>query len=424
MHRTLMLGVGLTGLLAGTAFGQPRPVASGFQPASAYSPPIGGVNPTASPPAAGFTPAPSLTPQQSPTLDIPLAVPLNHPWLLKPETGAWFISVKSYSRPAQDDPSDPGPKAIELAQALASDIRQTYKVGAWLFEYISEEKRAHAEAKAKAIQQAQAFANGLRQFQQKSDLQGMQFLDRDSDRVKIYYKTFRYRDQIAVLIGPWETEKAANEAAAIVRTKWPGPNDTRLMDGGAIVRPEGKGKVIERSWLNPYQQAMVVSNPAIHKGPQQVERLDPFIIKLNEGRPYNLLMAQKNWTLAVKSFGAPIQIQSKSGDNTVTNKIGSSDGADVLAAGADQAEQLAKALREMKGPAGQALRLEAFVLHTRSSSVVTVGQFDGPNDPALLEMRRILMGLTFNVGKDAAGAMGSTQRLFGDAILPIPVPRP
>ena len=49
----------------------------------------------------------------------------------------------------------------------------------------------------------------------------------------------------------------------------------------------------------------------------------------------------------------------------------------------------------MRGPAvngqtGAPLNLEAFVLHTRSASLVTVGQFDGPDDPALHATKRIL----------------------------------
>lgn len=433
MPRKLVLGVGLASLLSGTAAGQQfatdrqpvgvpqQPVTKGFQPA-----PAAGPAPVARPQApGGFAPAPSptLTPQ-APPLDIPLAVPPNHPWLLKPETGPWFISVKSYSRPGQPDPNDPGLTARELAEALAAEIREKHRVGAYLFEYVSEEKRAHAEAKARAVQQARAFSDSLRSFQQKSDLQGMEFLDRDQERVRIYFKTFRYRDQVAVLVGPFQTEEDAKKAAAIVR-KWAAPGNERLMDGGAIVRPEGNGKVIDRTFLNPYPQAMVVPNPAVPQAPRPVEGVDPFVVKLNDGRPYNLLTAQKGWTLAVKSFSVPVTLLTRDDDPAMTKKIGSSSGGDVLAASAEQAEHLARALREMKGPGGQPLRLEAFVLHTRTSSVVTVGQFDSPEDPALHDTRRILMGLSLNVGKGpAAGPAAAADKLIGDTILPIPIPKP
>ena len=83
---------------------------------------------------------------------------------------------------------------------------------------------------------------------------------------------------------------------------------------------------------------------------------------------------------------------------------------------------LAKARCEMKGPQ----KFESFVLHTRTGSFVTVGQFDSPNDPALLDMHRVLSNLTFNLSKDAQGRQieGTGQKLFGDQILPVKVPKP
>ena len=104
-------------------------------------------------------------------------------------------------------------------------------------------------------------------------------------------------------------------------------------------------------------------------------------------------------------------------------KMGHSSGADALRAGAEQDEMLAKALRDSRM---KPCPFEAFVLHTRTGSIVTVGQFDGPTDPALLEARRVLLGLTFNTSKDERGTamMPMSQKLLGDTIVPIPVPRP
>jgi hypothetical protein len=172
---------------------------------------------------------------------------------------------------------------------------------------------------------------------------------------------------------------------------------------------------------------MVVKNPAAPKAPPaKAGRLDPFIVRLNEGRPYNLLKATRTWTIGVKTFSAPVVFQSKDEDSSMMRKNPLGNAADVLRAGAEQAEALAKALREMKGRDGQPLMLEAFVLHTRGGSMVTVGQFDGPNDPALLDTQRLLSHLTFNLSKDQGQhqMVGTSQKLFGDTILPIPIPKP
>jgi hypothetical protein len=319
------------------------------------------------------------------------------------------------------DPKDVGRTARELAEALAAEIKATHGANVYLFEYVTEEKKAQALAIAQAKQRALAFQASMDRYRRDSQLQGMEFMDPDR---KIHYQTFAYRDQVAVLVGGFATEQEAVKALAKVK-KWPPPKDPLLMDGGAIVSPgpDGKPMTMEKDRLNPFPQAMVVPNPAVPRAASAAPTgLDPFVVKLNEGKPYSLLKATKGWTIAVKSFSAPLVIQSKDEDSSMMRKmLGKSSGGDVLAAGAEQAEMLAKALRD---PRMKPCPFEAFVLHTRTGSIVTVGQFDGPTDPALLETRRILMGMMFNTSKDERGTAmtGTTQKLFGDNIIPIPVP--
>lgn len=432
MRRRLVLGIGLAGVLTGgTAVGQfasDKGPAALPQPKTALPPPVGGVMPatgfgTLAPPPGGgaaipTTPVPALTPAE-----IPTTLGTDHPWLVKPEHGAYLICVKSYSRPARPDANDPGPTARELAEALGTEIREVQKTNVYLFEYISEEKRAEYQAAAQARQRVQAFAASMDVYKQKSQLQGMEFLEPDQ---KVRYKTFNYRDQVAVLVGGFKTDEEARKALDKIRT-WAPPKNPLLMDGGAVVKPGANGQsVIEKTRLNPYQQAMVVPNPAIPRAASAsaTPSMDPFVVKLNEGRPYNLLKATRSWTLGVKSFSAPVQITTRDDEGTSMRRPGSS-GADVLNAGAEQAEMLAKALREMKGPGGRPLGLEAFVLHTRTGSIVTVGQFDSPNDPALIEARRMLVNLKLNVSKDAMGAQptGDKPEMFPN-VFPVPIPKP
>jgi hypothetical protein len=452
MRHSRVLGVGLAGLLTGSAaVGQfasdrmpaaPQPKAAvpfaGAQPApvpagqpigtpaagapaaqpGVFPAPVGGFQPAA---PAGAPPGPGLPPATPAVeVEIPSALGPNHPLALRPEHGNWFICVKSYARPGRPDPSDPGPTARELAEALATEIREAHPgVGVYLFEHVSEEKRAEAAARAQARQRAAEFAAALDRYRQQSQLQFAEFLGSDH---KVRYQTFNYRDQIAVLVGGYRTQEEAIKALAKVRT-WQPPKNQLLMDGGAIVKPGPDGKpVIEKSRLNPFPQSMVVPNPAAPKADRPAGGLDPFVVKLNEGRPYSLLKATKPWTLAVKSFSAPVTIQSMDDEGGMMRKLGFGKGGDALAAGAEQAETLAKALRD---PRMKPRPFDAFVLHTRTASIVTVGEFDSPNDPALLETRRILMGLTFNLSRDEKGTemTGARQRLFGDNIMPIPVPR-
>jgi hypothetical protein len=485
MRRKLVLGVGLAALVGGSAAGQfavdrapaagappatlpgglqpaPAPVLGGYQPLTppaapavpaspgytptysapaargAYVPPVDGLrSPTYGAPASTYgspTPAPVPTFSAIPVnVEIPLALRKDHPWLLKPEHGPYFIMVKSYVRPAQgskaekeaQERGEKGLTARELAEGLASEIRDTYRVQAFLYEYISEERKAEERALIAARQKAATeYVGQLEALKQKAQLQGMDFINPDN---KLRVRTHDHRDQIGVLVGGFQTEADALKALLQLK-KWPTPKNEVLLDKGLILTTANGKQTSEAAAINPYAGAFVVPNPAIVKAVQPGGRaagLEPFVVKLNEGRPHNLLKATKPWTLAVKSFTAPVEIVNKDSDTSLMRKMGMGKGTDALLAGELQAEALAKALRGMKGSGGQSLNLEAFVLHTRNASLVTVGQFDGPDDPALLATKRLLGGITANVSEDQAGLRKAMNvpSLF-DNMVAMPVPKP
>jgi hypothetical protein len=68
----------------------------------------------------------------------------------------------------------------------------------------------------------------------------------------------------------------------------------------------------------------------------------------------------------------------------------------LLDASAKQAEEVARVLRLMK--------FEAYVLHTRTASVITVGAYDSPEDPRLQQVQRQLRSLTFQNSSDPRAA--------------------
>ncbi|HEV3385918.1 MAG TPA: hypothetical protein VG097_13960 [Gemmata sp.] len=468
MRWKLVIGFGIAGAVAGTSLGQfavdrapqtppitagipatfpQQPGASvlppGFQPVAptspgAYTPPVGGVMPaggisSSAPFTSSITPGlPSRPLTPPPKVEIESALGLDHPWALKPESGAYFILVKSYARPHTPSPEDRGPTARALAEMLAGQIRELHRVQAFLFEYISDERKAEAAAIAAERERGRAFYENLRERRQQAELQGMDFLDPD---MRIRFKTVKYNDQIAVLIGGFKTDLDARRALDMVR-KWETPKGDILKDGVVVGRKvddpahTGNNAKIESGYLNPYLSATVVANPLIPHQPQNqigANHCDPFIVKLNEGCPYNLFKATKDWTLAVKSFNAPVQIvSSKDTDAPLTQNANAKKFANALQAGAGQAESMAKMLREMKGPTGQPLRLEAFVLHTRNSSIVTIGQFDSPEDPAIVQLHNLLTSFKLNVTEDKTGVKQAPNApsLFDARMVPIPIPKP
>jgi hypothetical protein len=448
MPRKFALGLGLAGALAGPAhaqFAADRPPAPPTAPVSPSAPPAlpPGMRPAGAPPAGpayvapvgGLAPAaptgfnaiaPADGPRAAPPpadLEIRSALGPDHAWAVKPEHGAYFICVKSYSRPSRPTPEDNGPSARALAEELAGEIRDKFRVQAFLYEHVSEERKAEVANIVAARERARVFAGQMEAHRQQVRLKGGDFLEPDN---RVRFKTVHYRDQIAVLVGGFESDKAAREALNKVRT-WPAPTNLNLMDGAVVVKPGRDGKPEHvTSHLNPYLTAQVVPNPTVAR-PAEAAKGDPFLHTLNDGRPYNLLKATKGWTLAVKSFTSPVQIVNRDADGTgggLLRTLGLDKEKDVLKAGAEQAEKLAEALRGMTGPEGKPLNLEAFVLHTRTASVVTVGQFDGPDDPALVSTRKLLSSITARLSEDKLGQRPVTNApaVFGN-ITPIPIPR-
>ncbi len=104
---------------------------------------------------------------------------------------------------------------------------------------------------------------------------------------------------------------------------------------------------------------------------------------LNATEPLSLLACKKPFTLAVKDFPTPTIVQAKGGGSTVLASLGlggKTGPREDTAAGA--AHSLGEWLR--KG------RIDAYVLHTKYTSIVCVGNFDSPDDPNLRTMKTLL----------------------------------
>jgi hypothetical protein len=435
MRRKWLLGFGFA-LASGSAVGpvvaQPPGVpASPFgtlKTGPAAPAPLGGFSPAAptAPAAPGaYVPPPSALPsmpaaaQPVGEIEIPSVLGNDHPWRLKADHGAYFILVKSYVRPAKGSRSadlDKGPTARELAEGLATEIRDKYKVQAFLFEYISEERKAEERARQEARRKAQAYLNQIEEARKQAALKGLDFIEPDA-RIRVF--THDHKDQIGVLVGPFQTEDAAVKALPQVKA-WETPKNEALCDKASIVVPDANNKpVLKHAAVSPYKGAFVVANPAAPKAQAVYRGLDPFVVKLNEGRPYSLLKTTKSWTLGVKAFSSPVQMVSADDKKPTQSKP-----VDVLFAGAADAEKMAGVLRAMKDAHGNSLGLDAYVLHTRTSSLVTIGQFDGPNDPELIALQRKLGAFKVKVSEDELGTrpVMNAPGLF-EKMMPMPIPR-
>ncbi len=139
-------------------------------------------------------------------------------------------------------------------------------------------------------------------------------------------------------------------------------------------------------------------------------KVDPAWKKLNSDEPRSLFKCPKPWTLAVQEYAGAQVIQPTSASSSFLEKLGFSDNnlGKRLDASAMQAQQVCDLLKR--------LGYKSYVLHTRNSSVVTVGEFTGSNDPELLRVQQQLTNFSF---KDKMG--NEAVKLFARP-LPMEVP--
>jgi hypothetical protein len=270
----------------------------------------------------------------------------NKEYVISPEAGPYVICVKAYT----------GPRARELANQLALHLRQN-GWPAYVFDYTAEEKR-----KAQELLDERYRA-----------------LPPDAPRPR---KTVHVEEQWGVLIGGYRDFDSASRDVPKVkdksRTPWPKMDKTAF---DHFVKPD-TGEVYQ---VSPYAYALATRNPTVRAPKADPNAPDPRWKDLNDGRPYNLLKCGKPWTLVVKQFQGIGVMQSRSESSKFLELLsfGSKPG-DVLEASAKQAEEVAKFLR--------AANFEAYVLHTRSGSIVTVGAYDSADDPRLRQTAEKLAG--------------------------------
>ena len=295
---------------------------------------------------------------------------------ITPEVGPWVICAASYT----------GPSAAVLAKQLVLQIRQRDNLPAYYFDRGEKERREQEEY--------------LNQFRQRAG-------------PDVRLRKVRIPDQYAVLIGGYPDMDSARRALNTVKRLKPpelklGPNQTTM---DRTIDPQ-TGRILE---VNPFATAFVARNPSLPPTPQSQNKPDdPFLKELNAGVEYSLLQCNRPYTLAVKEYHGISVIQPRSGASAFLDKIGLGRKTETLSASALQAHELARVLREH-------LHLEAYVLHTRRSSIVTVGGFDGLDDPELQRMQRQLASLSLQPGTPG-GSMDVLQ-LFSPPI-PMRVPRP
>jgi hypothetical protein len=350
--------------------------------------------PAQQPPGFVAATAPAGTPGAAPAGN---EVDITAPYAITPQAGTWMICAHSYM----------GPYAPTLAVQLAEVIRNKHHVPAYIFNRGSEERRRLREQYERACRAAREQSIPLPR-----------------------HRSIRIEEQCAVLIGGpgsgWDTDKDATAFLKKVRG-WPLPE--LHLDGGLspydmklIAKPiPGNNRelkaVPDGKPINPFETSFAIRNPTLPPPPRPQNTFDPSWKKLNADEDYSLLKCPKPWTLVVKEYFGPSRIVPGSGQtesNSFLDKIGlgSHQGGEALSAVGAQAHSLAEFLSK--------LGFKAYVLHTRQSSIVTVGAFDGLNDPEMGRTQDRLARFSF---QDARTGQPVPIGLFQHP-MPMKVPHP
>jgi hypothetical protein len=285
-------------------------------------------------------------------------------YAVTPAAGPWMICVGSFT----------GEDAAPMAHKMADEVRSRYHLPAYIFNRGAELRQQQLEEQKKLREQQ---AEQLKRL-------GVPPLDQ-----KFRMRHVRIEEQFAVLVGGYpDVDKAHAELVRIKKLEAPKSVPVDLLTIGHASTGKDQGSLIP---INPFWQSFVVPNPTVKHAKEKAPPTDPFWEKLNSGESYSLLQCRQPYTLAIKEYQVPTIVKMKSEQSTFERLFGKSQ-TEALTATAMNAHALADALRKSG--------LEAYVLHTRASSVVTVGGFASADDPRIQETRQALERLQLGPSLD------------------------
>jgi hypothetical protein len=333
-------------------------------------------------------PAPTPLDQvRGPTMALPTG-PLE-PFLVQPENGPFMVLAHTFR----------GPDAARYAQALTIELRNKFKLPAYIF--YAKVQPGHSNIRNIPPTAPPYVRNGEMAAPEK----------------------FRNYDEAAVLVGDCKTIGESNQLLHTVKKLRPACLEAlpsiyqwrrnrglsrALLTTNPLVPAQylygGKGNRIPV--LKPGQ---AFDPSVIAAGFEGINRQDPFVRELNAKRPLSIYKCPGPYVLQVAEFTGRTTVNLDSNGATpkvdqgmvraaVSSAFGTLTKTDdlkearrfefekgsPLVHAAEDAEKLAKALTKCKTLGKSQLR--PYVYHDRSSSRVYLGPFRGPDDPALIAL--------------------------------------
>ncbi len=291
------------------------------------------------------------------------------------EAGPWLICVQTFR----------GSHAQQMAEEMAEILRREYRVPSYLQDWGRKQREEQQ-------QQTQKLRDQYHQIFAQMRGQGLEL----ADNYRMRLPEMRIDDEFAVLIGKpnrllKDMESARDYLNKVRKFKrMPDRYAQRVFTTG---RGEGETRDDNRvGFVNPFATAMVVHNPtvAFEKEVDNPDNADRLLKTMNADEDLSLLRSRKRWTLVVKVYQGQMALLAPQQGPSIRKLFSTSSnkGETYLNACALQAHTTAEFLRK-------ALHFEAFVLHHKTCSLVTVGEYDSIDDPRLKANQKTLAGLQF-----------------------------
>lgn len=258
-------------------------------------------------------------------------------WLTE-EQGPWMVLACSFS----------GQNARQEAHELVLELRRRYKLPAYLYEKnfdLGEE----------------TYGRGI---------------DRYGAPLRMKYQRGSEVTEVAVMVGNFEAVDDRESQRTLEQIKHTFPQCLELDPSHPTNRNFAAWRLLARfaspeaEKKGPMAKAFITTNPLLPKDYFAPKGIDKLVLAMNEGNKYSLLDCPGKFTVQVAHFTGGVLIKQ---DLIRAENEGRGRMKSKLDEAGEKAEKLVEALR-MKG-------YEAYVLHDRYASIVTVGSFDSVGTP-------------------------------------------
>ncbi len=185
-----------------------------------------------------------------------------------------------------------------------------------------------------------------------------------------------HQEELAVVAGnfPSRNHRFAQTVLKYIQNKFQ-PSFLRKQETGAIIAEQLAAK--------PFRRAFIIVNPLRSAEKEQSKSVDRDLVNLNsDSGDISLLRNKGRFSVKVATFSGNAVVQVSGRENKKALDLFKDTFGKNLDASGRMAWELATALRQAS-KYGYGRDYDAWVLHKRYKSYVTVGSFDSPDDPAV-----------------------------------------